>query len=166
MCTHFGMIGPRIEDPLREERQADKGFPERRYSILGSEKGKDTLKMSEPERIGEILKRVFGYLEKIYGGAIPRDLAESPDLLDPPSLSNQFIRRRFFHLALGMIRRDIEREIDSKEFDRGLSGSLDSVVNLQERYGGRSKDLAGGAPIISGPASLSGRESEIERLQG
>ena len=40
--------------------------------------------MSEPEHIGEILKRVFADLEKTYGGAVPRDLAESPDHPDPP----------------------------------------------------------------------------------
>jgi hypothetical protein len=43
----------------------------------------------EPEAIGEILKRVFADLEKVYGGAVPRDLAESPDLSDPPTLSGR-----------------------------------------------------------------------------
>ncbi len=40
-----------------------------------------------PEHIGSILARVFADLEKIYGGAVPLDLAESPDLSDPPALS-------------------------------------------------------------------------------
>ncbi len=43
--------------------------------------------MSQPDLIGGILARVFKDLEKIYAGAILMDLAESPDLSDPPALS-------------------------------------------------------------------------------
>jgi hypothetical protein len=46
-----------------------------------------------PEQIGSILQRIFEDLirkyEKSAGGAILRDLAESPDLSDPPTLSGR-----------------------------------------------------------------------------
>ena len=41
------------------------------------------------EHISSILARVFKHIEKIYGGEVPWDLAESPDLSDPPTLSGR-----------------------------------------------------------------------------
>ena len=76
------------------------------------------------------------------------------------------IRRRFFLAVLRMIRRDIEKEINRKEFDRILSGNLDSALNLQKRYGARPFDPRGSALTTSGAPTLLGREIEIEHLQG
>lgn len=66
-----------------------------------------------------------------------------------------FIRRKFFLLALAEIRRDIEGEINGGGFDRRLSGNLDSVLNLHERYGSdpSGEDLA----LPDGPSQAGGK---------
>jgi|GEM_PF-5061338 len=68
-----------------------------------------------------------------------------------------FFRRKLRLLALAEIRRDIEREISWGVFDRGLSGNLDSVLNLQERYGAVNKTLRREPAASSGTLSLESR---------